>query len=296
MSSPDHERARSLATPEEHEEVRTLAEQIVAGSQCDRRLHKFARAYLARDAEVQRLREALARVPDVAYEVATNLGHYREEALEIAAGILCAALAESTEANEEYLILDTRSTVGNCALWWGPDRSGYVCSIDEAGRYTKAEAERQAASRSTDVAVPLARAEQLAIRHVRRDSLDREQALRGGAMALEWHPGTDKAGDPLGYVKGHVSHAEALAAMERWEGVWWDVDDEPRFFHGWLRSAPAKAEDRCEWETQWIGRGGPERGAWAVTIYLNDQAKWHPAWTEVPAELEQGTHDDDDDD
>jgi hypothetical protein len=34
-----------------------------------------------------------------------------------------------------YFIQDARSCVGNCGSWWAPNSDGYVCSIDEAGRY-----------------------------------------------------------------------------------------------------------------------------------------------------------------
>jgi len=32
-----------------------------------------------------------------------------------------------------YYIQDTRSVVGNCALWWRKDDQGYTCDIDDAG-------------------------------------------------------------------------------------------------------------------------------------------------------------------
>jgi len=78
----------------------------------------------------------------------------------------------------DWLIQDCRSSCGNCAFWWGPNRSGYVCSIDEAGRYTEEEAKAQEASRPTDRAVPLALAEKYALRHVRVDSNDGKFSLR----------------------------------------------------------------------------------------------------------------------
>ena len=70
----------------------------------------------------------------------------------------------------DWLIWDIRTTVGNCILWWGPERKGYVCDIDDAGCYSKEEALAQAASRSTDVAVPREVAERFAVTHVRRDT------------------------------------------------------------------------------------------------------------------------------
>lgn len=76
------------------------------------------------------------------------------------------------EEPKDWLIQDCRQSCGNCALWWGPNRSGYVCTIDEAGRYTESEAKAQEASRNTDRAVPLALAEKHSTRHVRTDMND----------------------------------------------------------------------------------------------------------------------------
>ena len=51
------------------------------------------------------------------------------------------ANAEDGGANL-YYIQDTRSFVGNCPTWWGKDFRGYVTRMDEAGKYTREEAER----------------------------------------------------------------------------------------------------------------------------------------------------------
>lgn len=55
-----------------------------------------------------------------------------------------------------YLIQDTRSYVGNCVVWWGPDGRGYTTDVDVAGRYTFDEAMRQHRSRETDLPWALA--------------------------------------------------------------------------------------------------------------------------------------------
>jgi hypothetical protein len=50
-----------------------------------------------------------------------------------------------------FYILDTRQVVGNEALWWGPDRSGYTTNLEKAGLYTGAEI---TGLRITDIPVP----------------------------------------------------------------------------------------------------------------------------------------------
>ena len=55
-----------------------------------------------------------------------------------------------------YLILcikNGRSRKIGRALWWGPNSSGYTTHLEEAGRYTKEEAER-IASPGENIAVP----------------------------------------------------------------------------------------------------------------------------------------------
>ena len=68
----------------------------------------------------------------------------------------------------DYYILDTREVVGNCAVWWCPDGSGYTCDLEEAGLYTLEEA---SCHRNTDIPVPREKARQVAVTHVRSDRL-----------------------------------------------------------------------------------------------------------------------------
>ena len=42
---------------------------------------------------------------------------------------------------ELYYIQNGNHCCGNSAMWWGPNRGGYFCSLNKAGKYTKAEAE-----------------------------------------------------------------------------------------------------------------------------------------------------------
>lgn len=52
-----------------------------------------------------------------------------------------------------YVIWDTRTVVGNCAVFWGPDRSGYTCDLSKAGLYLLEEAQEIERRRITDVAI-----------------------------------------------------------------------------------------------------------------------------------------------
>lgn len=81
-------------------------------------------------------------------------------------------LGQPIEDAGSYYIQDTRGRVGNCALFWGKERSGYVCSLDEAGLYSGVEA-RHISDRDTDIPWPSAHVEQFVIRHVRVEGLRR---------------------------------------------------------------------------------------------------------------------------
>ena len=43
-----------------------------------------------------------------------------------------------------FLILSLKWSKGGILTWWGPDNSGYVTDIDNAGRYTRAQVEGKA--------------------------------------------------------------------------------------------------------------------------------------------------------
>lgn len=72
--------------------------------------------------------------------------------------------------DEPYLILQLHGASWD-ALWWGPNNRGYTVDVSKAGRYTRREAEEQAASRSSDRAVPESLALSMARPTVDRDSL-----------------------------------------------------------------------------------------------------------------------------
>jgi len=77
-----------------------------------------------------------------------------------------------------YYIRDTRSVVGNSAMWWGPNGSGYRCNLDEAGKYTKAQCELRHLRR-TDVPMLVSEADAMAQRHVDVQGLNRLAAKAG---------------------------------------------------------------------------------------------------------------------
>lgn len=66
----------------------------------------------------------------------------------------------------EYYVQDTRNQVGNCALWWGKERSGYTTELDRAGIYKGFDCMRL---RPTDVPYPREIVEANVVRHVRCD-------------------------------------------------------------------------------------------------------------------------------
>jgi len=39
----------------------------------------------------------------------------------------------------DYFILSLKWTRGDYCVWWGPENSGYVGSLSDAGRYTEAQ-------------------------------------------------------------------------------------------------------------------------------------------------------------
>lgn len=53
-----------------------------------------------------------------------------------------------------YYIQDTRSYIGNCMVFWGPNQSGYVTDIRKAGLYSEKAAREICQNRKTDVAYP----------------------------------------------------------------------------------------------------------------------------------------------
>jgi len=69
---------------------------------------------------------------------------------------------------QQYVILDTRQIVGNCAMFWRPDGAGYTCDLNDAGLYEKKKGRRE-----TDIYVPIEVARSMAVAHVRVEPLKR---------------------------------------------------------------------------------------------------------------------------
>ena len=72
-----------------------------------------------------------------------------------------------------YYIQDTRSVVGNCALWWRKDDQGYTCDIDDAGVYTEKAMRLRTRDRMTDKPFPVEFVQSHIVRHVRVEPLRR---------------------------------------------------------------------------------------------------------------------------
>jgi len=77
-------------------------------------------------------------------------------------------------SDTKYYIQDTRSVVGNCALWWRENGAGYTTQLEDAGVYDEEEAMSIQQSRSTDRAVPVEVAKRASVTHVRVERLARE--------------------------------------------------------------------------------------------------------------------------
>ena len=73
--------------------------------------------------------------------------------------------------SQRFYILDVRTIVGNCALWWAPDGQGYTTQLEEAGLYSEEEARSH---RLTDVAIPEEMARRCSVTHVRVERLRKE--------------------------------------------------------------------------------------------------------------------------
>lgn len=129
------------------------------------------------DLELQAEREGYGRIeyaystpaePGIDRELLRDLIDYAESGkvaeptmVERMRACLDASPKGGSDAEPMFYIQDTRSFVGNCPVWWGPNGNGYVTRLDEAGRFTEQEAIAQNRTRGTDVPWPCAEIDKL---------------------------------------------------------------------------------------------------------------------------------------
>ncbi len=75
---------------------------------------------------------------------------------------------------EQYVLVDLRSIVGNCVMFWAEGCSGYTCELDKAEVFSAKSAFSQHECRpNIDQPIPLSVARDLVVQHVRREPLNR---------------------------------------------------------------------------------------------------------------------------
>ncbi|WP_432592765.1 hypothetical protein [Stenotrophomonas maltophilia] len=114
--------------------------------------------HAAGDAELARINQPDVMAKIRAKQEAKNALHFDTPL----PGGAASAQAVDLGAERMFYLQDTRQFVGNCPMWWGPNGSGYVTRLDEAGRYTEQEAIKQNRTRDTDVPWPCAEIDALA--------------------------------------------------------------------------------------------------------------------------------------
>lgn len=77
-----------------------------------------------------------------------------------------------------YYVQDTRNVVGNCAMFWAIDGSGYTCDLDKAHVYSEAEI-MGIRWRSTDVPRLKSAVDARAPRHCRVDVVNTLDPIEG---------------------------------------------------------------------------------------------------------------------
>ena len=82
--------------------------------------------------------------------------------------------AERATGQELYYIQNANQVCGNSAMWWGPNRGGYVCDLAKAGKYTKAECDSICGNRDRrDIPRKCSEMDAIAQRHVDMQDLGR---------------------------------------------------------------------------------------------------------------------------
>lgn len=78
-----------------------------------------------------------------------------------------------------YLMIDSRSMIGNDVLFWAKDHNGYTTNIDKAHKFSAEDAKNQENKRSTDRAIPWSEVVQASRRAVDFQILDRKYFQMG---------------------------------------------------------------------------------------------------------------------
>lgn len=104
----------------------------------------------------------------------------------------------------DYYVLSLRwtRTGEECITWWGPNNAGYVCDLDNAGRYTEDQVSSKRSyydNRETTLAVPCVLADRFARRIVHADSMNALASELLGKCArilTPPEPSADESGTP----------------------------------------------------------------------------------------------------
>ena len=78
---------------------------------------------------------------------------------------------------DEYYLQDTRCVVGNSMMWWQKGGNGYTCDIKKAEVYSREEAFKKHANRSSDRPWPKAYIDLRLQHHVDVQSCDYAEAI-----------------------------------------------------------------------------------------------------------------------
>jgi hypothetical protein len=111
-----------------------------------------------------------------------------------------------------FYVLDRRTYVGNCALFWAKNRAGYCCDPSEAHVFTETEIRRET-WRATDVPVLKDDVDRACVRHFRIDTETAQKVMADSDRALDVAT-VDKHYDRRMYV-GAIRPAEPVKTGAR---------------------------------------------------------------------------------
>jgi len=76
------------------------------------------------------------------------------------------------KADSLFYLIDSRSVVGNCSLFWRTNSQGYTCDLGDAQKYAETARDIERDSDGKHIAVPCDLVDAAAIRHVRQERID----------------------------------------------------------------------------------------------------------------------------